>query len=178
MPKPGLTPSQTVLQYFAWGHLPSPLREISGACADVAKFMETTLPDGPEKTMGLRKLLEAKDCFVRARLEAIEKPWWQTSDLNEMRAGYQQVTDPQPVQTAAETQAQAIAKLRMPTETDREKWIILGSCYGPVLSVANTNSEQLVSAECYFGFCDWTHNGTNIGLPELQTKHNESGKLK
>jgi hypothetical protein len=30
--------------------------------------MENTLPDGPEKTTGLRKLLEAKDCFVRANL--------------------------------------------------------------------------------------------------------------
>lgn len=27
-----------------------------------------TLPDGPELTAGLRKLLEAKDCFVRAAL--------------------------------------------------------------------------------------------------------------
>jgi hypothetical protein len=28
--------------------------------------MEETLPDGPEKSAGMRKLLEAKDCFVRA----------------------------------------------------------------------------------------------------------------
>jgi hypothetical protein len=27
------------------------------------------LPDGPELTAGLRKLLEAKDCFVRAALD-------------------------------------------------------------------------------------------------------------
>lgn len=28
------------------------------------------LPDGPELTAGLRKLLEAKDCFVRAAVDA------------------------------------------------------------------------------------------------------------
>lgn len=31
--------------------------------------MDELLPDGPEKTAGLRKLLEAKDCFVRAALD-------------------------------------------------------------------------------------------------------------
>jgi hypothetical protein len=30
--------------------------------------MEAELPDGPEKSAGMRKLLEAKDCFVRAAL--------------------------------------------------------------------------------------------------------------
>lgn len=30
--------------------------------------MIEVLPDGPELTAGLRKLLEAKDCFVRASL--------------------------------------------------------------------------------------------------------------
>ena len=30
--------------------------------------MNEQLPDGPEKSAGLRKLLEAKDCMVRAAL--------------------------------------------------------------------------------------------------------------
>ena len=38
--------------------------------AHVVKTMQDTLPDGPEKTAGLRKLLESKDCFVRAALPA------------------------------------------------------------------------------------------------------------
>lgn len=63
-----LSPSQELLRYFAYDHLPAPLKEISANCADVAEHMEDNLPDGPEKTMGLRKLLEAKDCFVRAAL--------------------------------------------------------------------------------------------------------------
>lgn len=65
---PPLTPSQQILRFFAFDHLPAPLREISGYCSYAAHEMERMLPDGPEKTMGLRKLLEAKDCFVRAAL--------------------------------------------------------------------------------------------------------------
>jgi hypothetical protein len=30
--------------------------------------MDVVLPDGPEKSAGLRKLLEAKECFIRAKL--------------------------------------------------------------------------------------------------------------
>ncbi len=33
-----------------------------------ARVMVTHLPDGPELTAGLRKLLEAKDCMARAAL--------------------------------------------------------------------------------------------------------------
>mgnify|MGYP000341989858 CR=1 FL=1 len=35
---------------------------------DLAKQMNESLYDGPEKSAGLRKLLEAKDCLVRAKL--------------------------------------------------------------------------------------------------------------
>lgn len=78
-----LTPSQALLQYFGYQHLPPALQAISGPCAELAQHMEATLPDGPEKTAGLRKLLEAKDCFVRANLKPDPKPEWQTTDLNE-----------------------------------------------------------------------------------------------
>lgn len=53
---------------FAFEHLPEHLRTISEACHDLACEMVTRLPDGPELSTGLRKLLEAKDCFVRAAL--------------------------------------------------------------------------------------------------------------
>jgi hypothetical protein len=35
-----------------------------------AHEMARALPDSPELTAGLRKLLEAKDCFVRAAVDA------------------------------------------------------------------------------------------------------------
>lgn len=55
-----------LLAFFAYGHLPEELRVISQPCAMHAIQMVRCLPDGPELTTGLRKLLEAKDCFVRA----------------------------------------------------------------------------------------------------------------
>lgn len=55
-------------QYFAYEHLPERLQTVSRPCGDLAALMIATLPDGPELSAGLRKLLEAKDCFVRAAL--------------------------------------------------------------------------------------------------------------
>jgi hypothetical protein len=59
----------TVIKFFSYEHLPAgPLRDTSEMVAKLAQEMETRLPDGPEKSAGMRKLLEAKDCFVRAML--------------------------------------------------------------------------------------------------------------
>ena len=62
-----------VLQYFDRLHLPAPLAEVSGLCADLAEEMVDTLPSSPELTVGLRKLLEAKDAFVRAALPLLDE---------------------------------------------------------------------------------------------------------
>ncbi len=62
---PGVT---GIARFFEYAHLPPHLQEISGPCSDLADQMIGALPDGPELTTGLRKLLEAKDCFVRAAL--------------------------------------------------------------------------------------------------------------
>lgn len=62
--------TQQIAQHFDFGHLAEPMRRTSARVHDVAQQMIRDLPDGPELTTGLRKLLEAKDCFVRARLEA------------------------------------------------------------------------------------------------------------
>lgn len=58
-----------MLQFFKFEHLPAYLQETAAACSDLAHKMDHALPEGPEKTAGLRKLLEAKDCFVRAQIE-------------------------------------------------------------------------------------------------------------
>jgi hypothetical protein len=60
--------STNVDKYFTYEHLPQHLQEVSKPIAELAKLMDETLPDGPEKSARMRKLLEAKDCFVRARL--------------------------------------------------------------------------------------------------------------
>lgn len=54
-----------IMKYFAYAHLPEKLQIISEPICELALTMEKNLPDGPEKSAGLRKLLEAKDCFVR-----------------------------------------------------------------------------------------------------------------
>ena len=59
----------TTIQYFEYKHLPEKLQAVSKPLGDLAHEMESILPDGPEKSAGMRKLLEAKDCFVRAALE-------------------------------------------------------------------------------------------------------------
>lgn len=59
-----------LLRFFAWEHLPAHLQPVSQACGRLATEMVAVLPDGPELTTGLRKLLEAKDAFVRAALPA------------------------------------------------------------------------------------------------------------
>lgn len=55
-------------KFFVYDHLPAKLQTVSKPCHDLAEAMIGALPDGPELTTGLRKLLEAKDCFVRAAL--------------------------------------------------------------------------------------------------------------
>lgn len=58
-----------ILKHFNYSHLPESLQEVSKPICELAKEMNSKLPDCAEKQAGLRKLLEAKDCFVRANLE-------------------------------------------------------------------------------------------------------------
>ena len=61
--------SNRMMRWFESDHLPPDLQSISRHCYNLAKEMDERLLAGPEKMAGLRKLLEAKDCFVRAQLE-------------------------------------------------------------------------------------------------------------
>ena len=57
-----------ILKYFAYEHLPPHLQEVSKPIGDLARAMAANLPPSAELSSGLRKLLEAKDCLVRAKL--------------------------------------------------------------------------------------------------------------
>ena len=61
--------TQNLLDFFAYEHLPEKLQKVSKPCGELAHAMASELPSSAELTVGLRKLLEAKDCFVRASLE-------------------------------------------------------------------------------------------------------------
>lgn len=62
-----------IMKYFGYEHLPEDLQEVSKPIAQLASRLNEELPSGPEKSAGLRKLLEAKDCFVRAALDKREE---------------------------------------------------------------------------------------------------------
>lgn len=59
----------TTTKYFTFAHLPEHLQAVSKPIGELAQQLEDSLPDGVEKETGMRKLLEAKDCFVRAALD-------------------------------------------------------------------------------------------------------------
>lgn len=59
--------TSSILQHFAYEHLPPPLAAVSQPFSELAHRVASKL-EGPEATTCLRKLLEAKDCAVRAAL--------------------------------------------------------------------------------------------------------------
>lgn len=59
---------EPIMQFFFYGHLPSKLQEVSKPFHELAVAVIRTLPRNPERTVALRKLLEAKDAAVRAYL--------------------------------------------------------------------------------------------------------------
>lgn len=61
-----------LLKFFSYAHLPQFLQNVSAPCRQLAEQIDAELPESAEKTAGLRKLLEAKDCFVRAKMEQSE----------------------------------------------------------------------------------------------------------
>ena len=61
--------ASNLLKFFEYKHLPESLQGISKPCADLAWAMFGNVGNNAEFTAGLRKLLEAKDCFVRSRLQ-------------------------------------------------------------------------------------------------------------
>ena len=63
-----MTPAERIMQFFTYDHLPENLQVVSKPFAILAQQMVANVAGNPEHTVGLRKLLEAKDCFVRAVL--------------------------------------------------------------------------------------------------------------
>lgn len=61
---------QALCRYFDYGHLPQPLQLVSMPFAQLVEtLLQRVAVDSAELTAGLRKLLEAKDCAVRAALD-------------------------------------------------------------------------------------------------------------
>jgi hypothetical protein len=96
--------SCTVHDWFEYDHLPVYLQKVSKLFAELHDTMEE-YPDGAEKSAGMRKLLEARDCFVRVAIakkraeEAIQKkggkPTHETHSINRRRRIRSSVPDNQ-----------------------------------------------------------------------------------
>lgn len=59
---------ERMLKWFDWKHLPDDLRSTSKRFYETASFIVESIEPGPERTVALRKLLEAKDAAVRAKV--------------------------------------------------------------------------------------------------------------
>lgn len=60
--------NERMLKWFEYSHLPEHLQEVSAPFGKMAQNIADTIAPGPERTVALRKLLEAKDAAVRAKL--------------------------------------------------------------------------------------------------------------
>ena len=58
-----------ILRFFHYSHLPATLQQASKPFCDLAGHIVESLPRNPERTVALRKLLEAKDAAVRANID-------------------------------------------------------------------------------------------------------------
>jgi len=65
---------EPIMRFFAYDHLPPKLREVSAPFGKLAQWIADTLPQGAEKSVCLRKILEAKDAGVRAMIAKPSPP--------------------------------------------------------------------------------------------------------
>jgi carbonic anhydrase len=64
---------EPILQFFEYQHLHAHLQDHSKAFWALAHHVCNTIKESPERTVALRKLLEAKDAAVRAAVFDITK---------------------------------------------------------------------------------------------------------
>lgn len=68
--------TENLLRWFDYHHLKDGLpKTVSRSVHDTAHALAAQLPDGAELSAGLRHLLEAKDCFVRAAIDGEADLW-------------------------------------------------------------------------------------------------------
>jgi len=58
-------PHHPMMKFFKYDHLPEKIQGISAPFCFLADKIDKDLSDSAEKTAGLRKLMEARDCIVR-----------------------------------------------------------------------------------------------------------------
>ncbi len=61
-----MEPTEVIMQFFSYAHLPEKMQAASKPFCDLASSIVANTPRNPERSVALRKLLEAKDAAVRA----------------------------------------------------------------------------------------------------------------
>lgn len=61
-------PADPIMQFFGYAHLKPEMQAVSKPFGQLAEKIVADLPRNPERTVALRKLLEAKDAAVRASI--------------------------------------------------------------------------------------------------------------
>jgi len=89
-----------ILEFFEYEHLPPRLQTVSKPFCETARHMAAYLPEHPETEACLRKLLEAKDCAVRAELVSTRHDAAEAASDSRFRPG-QKVRLRRPDNTAA-----------------------------------------------------------------------------
>tara|TARA_A100001391_G_scaffold175239_2_gene138012 strand:+ start:602 stop:814 length:213 start_codon:yes stop_codon:yes gene_type:complete len=64
----GMMDNERLLKFFKYAHLPVHLQDVSRPFCVLATTVAESIEPGPERSVALRKLLEAKDAAVRAHL--------------------------------------------------------------------------------------------------------------
>jgi len=59
---------EKIMRYFEYAHLPEPMQQVSRPFCELAERIHETLSRNAERSVALRKLLEAKDAAVRASM--------------------------------------------------------------------------------------------------------------
>lgn len=67
-----MEPVDHIMQFFAFEHLPEAMQGVSRPFGELAAKIVSSIPRNPERTVALRKLLEAKDAAVRAYIAKTE----------------------------------------------------------------------------------------------------------
>ena len=71
MPNDGGT-GDRMMKWLSYAQLPQHLQVVSKPYWDLGILICNAIPAGPERTVALRKLVESKDCAVRAIIEGME----------------------------------------------------------------------------------------------------------
>lgn len=63
---------ERMIKWLSYEHLPKELQPIVQKYHNMGLIICGTIPSGPERTVALRKLVESKDCAVRAVIEGMK----------------------------------------------------------------------------------------------------------